>query len=101
MNVFIVIFCILNSVILTYILTVRRVTKIERDKASMVINNVVEALRKTFPEVSIRETTISLKDNYPYDFESEEKFEQIVKDFDESGKNFKDFTWDKYDTPEQ
>jgi len=81
MSLFLAAFCILNSVVLTYILTVRR----ERHKAQVVINQVLDALRQVFPEVLITETKISLKDNkntYPYDLESEEKFEQIIKDFD-------------------
>lgn len=85
MNLYVALFCILNSVVLTYILTARRVSKLERHKAQVVINQVLDGLRQAFPEVSITETKISLKDNkdtYPYDFESEEKFEQIVKDFD-------------------
>lgn len=85
MNLFLAAFCILNSVVLTYILTARRVSRLERQKAQVVINQVLDGLRQAFPEVSITETKISLIDNsnrYPYDFESEEKFEQIVKDFD-------------------
>lgn len=85
MNLFLAAFCILNSVVLTYILTARRVSRLERHKAQVVINQVLNGLRQAFPEVTITETKISLKDNkdnYPYDFESEEKFDQIIKDFD-------------------
>ncbi len=85
MNLYVAVFCILNSVILTYILTARRISKLERQKTQAVISQVLDGLRQAFPEVSITETKISLKDakdTYPYDFESEEKFEQIIKDFD-------------------
>lgn len=85
MNLFLTIFCIVNSITITYILTARRVSKIQSVKAEFVIDQIINELRKLFPEVSITKTEISFKDNsnnYPYDFESEEKFEEIIKNFD-------------------
>jgi hypothetical protein len=62
------------------LLTARYVRKRERALAVNTIDTLISSLQQALPDVIITQKTIPLN-NYPYDHQSEEAFEDIVKRF--------------------
>lgn len=65
------------------LLTARYVRNQERRIAVQAIDTLIDSLQQALPDVVIRQKTIPFKqqNSHPYDWQSEEAFEQIVKDF--------------------
>jgi hypothetical protein len=74
-------FSIMISMSLSFsLLTARYVRKRERALAVNTIDTLISSLQQALPDVVITQKTIPLN-SHPYDHESEEAFEDIVKRF--------------------
>ncbi len=62
------------------LLTARYVRNQERRLAVKAIDTLIDSLQQALPDVVISQKTIPLN-NHPYDHQSEEAFEDIVKRF--------------------
>ena len=77
-------FSIMISMSLSFsLLTARYVRKRERALAVNTIDTLIDSLQKALPDVVITQKVIPLNklNSHPYDHESEEAFEDIVKRF--------------------
>lgn len=66
------------------LLTARYVRNQERRLAVQAIDTLIDSLQQALPDVVISQKIIPLNkttNSHPYDYESEEAFEQIVKRF--------------------
>ena len=78
-------FSIMISMSLSFsLLTARYVRKRERALAVNTIDTLIDSLQQALPDVVITQKVIPLNkpnDSHPYDHESEEAFEDLVKRF--------------------